>query len=143
MSNVTTIRKTIFFDASRETVWAFLTEKEKLAQWFHPAEKDFSVGEDYVCLETKDDGEPVPIIWGRVLEMNPPEKLVTTFVINPFEGAETTVTWLLENAAGGTRLTLHHEGIAEAAGPAALPFLTALDQGWDKHFEGWRNAAAR
>ncbi|MBT6093320.1 MAG: SRPBCC domain-containing protein [Rhodospirillaceae bacterium] len=143
MSNVTTISKTVFFNASRDTVWSYLTKKEKLAVWFHPTEKDLHADEDYVCLATGEDGEPARKIWGRVLEMNEPEKLVMTFIIDPFEGAETTVTWLLESAAGGTRLTLRHQGIAEATGPAALPFLTALDQGWDRHLDGLRSAAAQ
>ncbi len=45
----------------------------------------------------------------------------------------TTVTWLLEEALGGTRLTLHHEGIGAAAGDAAHSLLMALDAGWDAH----------
>ena len=30
------ITKTVFLKAPRDTVWAFLTEKDKLARWFHP-----------------------------------------------------------------------------------------------------------
>ncbi len=41
-----TLIKTIIIDASQETVWSFLTEKDKLAIWFHPADKDFVEGED-------------------------------------------------------------------------------------------------
>ena len=44
-------------NASRETVWAFLTEKDKLAQWFHPADVDLAVGKDYkLKLTIHDDG---------------------------------------------------------------------------------------
>jgi len=39
--NTTTITKSIFFNAPRETVWAFLTDKDKLGEWYHPAEADF------------------------------------------------------------------------------------------------------
>jgi len=46
----TTINKTVFFNASRETVWAYLTEKDKLAQWFHPAENDLLEGEEYKLI---------------------------------------------------------------------------------------------
>jgi len=74
--------------------------------------------------------------------MKPPSKLVTTFVIDPFQGNETTVTWELHKAAGGTRLSLSHEGIAEATGEAALHLLTALDNGWDKHLDDLRTEAS-
>lgn len=139
---VTTIQKTVFFNASRETVWTFLTEKEKLAQWFHPPEKDLAEGTDYALIRTDDDGEKAPIIWGRVILMDAPNKLVYSFIINPFDGAETIVTWILEDAAGGTRLSLTHEGVAEAAGPETLRMLMSLDRGWDEHLETMRKATA-
>jgi len=83
----------------------------------------------------------VPQIWGKVLLMEVPNKLVYTFIIAPFKGAETVVTWVLEEAAGGTRLTLTHEGIAEASGDGALQLLQALDKGWDEHLGQLRSAA--
>ena len=54
----------------------------------------------------------------------------------------TTVSWTLEEAAGGTRVTLVHEGVGEAAGEAALGLLTALDKGWDEHFLKLRSLVA-
>jgi len=137
----TTISKTVFFNAPRETVWAFLTRKEKLAQWFHPSDTDLAKGSDYRLYRLADNGAKIPQIWGRVLTMEAPELLVYTFMIEPLGSAETTVTWLLEEAAGGTRLSLTHEGIAEAAGAAALGLLQALDHGWDEHLDRLRKAA--
>jgi uncharacterized protein YndB with AHSA1/START domain len=137
----TTISKTVFFNASRATVWSFLTDKDKLAQWFHPAEADLTEGEDYALVRKTDDGLSVRQIWGRVLKMEAPSKLVYTFVIDPFNGAETTVTWVLEEAAGGTRLSLTHEGVAEATGNAAMQLLMALDHGWDEHLDRLRKSA--
>jgi uncharacterized protein YndB with AHSA1/START domain len=133
MTEQTTISKSIFLNASRRTVWAFLTDNDKLGQWFRQAQADLAEGRDYALVATTDDGVSVPQIWGRVLKMDPPNRLVMTFAIGPFDGAETTLTWVLEDAAGGTRLSMTHEGIAEAAGPAALQLLMALDHGWDKH----------
>ncbi|MEP3280275.1 MAG: SRPBCC domain-containing protein [Stappiaceae bacterium] len=141
MTKTTTISKTVFFNAGRETVWAFLTDKDKLGAWYHPARADLKQGEKYELIKKTDDSGQ-PIIWGKVLTMDPPSKLVTTFVIGPFDGAETTVTWILEEAAGGTRLSLTHEGIAEATGPAAMQLLMALDDGWDEHLGSLRKAAA-
>ncbi len=138
----TTITKTIFLNADAETVWAFLTDKNKLAEWFHPAESDLEQGCDYTLLGQADDGTSVKKCWGSVVESKRPKKLVYTFTIEPFGGAMTTVTWLLVEASGGTRLTLEHEGISAAAGAAALPLLMALDAGWDAHLGRLRDAAS-
>jgi len=137
MSNSTLI-KTFIFAASRETVWSFLTEKDKLAQWFHPATSDFVEGEDYALVRESDDGTQVKQCWGTVLRMDKPNSLVCSFTIEPFNGALTTVTWTLEETVGGTKLTLQHEGIEQAAGEAALGVLLALDKGWDKHVDQLR-----
>ena len=112
--STTVITKTVFFAAAPETVWAFLTEKDKLAQWFHPADKDLKQGEDYTLLDQHNG--MTRICWGTVMEMNAPHRLVYTFTVNPLKGALTTVTWTLEQAAEGTRLTLTHEGVEAAAG---------------------------
>ena len=138
MSNSTLI-KTFIFAASRETVWSFLTEKDKLAQWFHPATSDFVEGEDYALIRENDDGKQVKQCWGTVLRMDKPSELVYSFTIEPLNGALTTVTWTLEETRGGTKLTLQHEGIDQAAGEAALGILLALDKGWDKHADQLRD----
>jgi len=141
MSNSTLI-KTFVFAASRETVWSFLTEKDKLAQWFHPATSDFVEGEDYALVREDDDGTQVKQCWGTVLKMDKPDSLVYSFTIGPLNGALTTVTWTLEEIEGGTKLTLQHDGIEEAAGEAAIRLLLALDKGWDKHADQLRDSIA-
>jgi len=133
----TTINKSCFFAASRETVWSFLTEKDKLAQWFHPATADLTEGEDYALVD-KNSGDK--ILWGNVIKMDKPSILVYTFTFESFNGAMTTVTWTLEKITGGTRLTLKHEGISEAAGEAAMGLLIALDKGWDEHINSMRRS---
>jgi len=135
----TTITKTIFLNAPREVVWSFLTQKDKLARWFHPAEEDLQEGRDYTLLDQKNGMSR--ICWGNVLEMRPFASLVYTFTVQPLNGAMTTVRWTLEDAAGRTRLTLRHEGIEQAAGEAAFMMLSALDTGWDVHFGRLRDAA--
>lgn len=131
--NTTTIEKSIFANASRETVWEYLTDKDKLGEWYHPAEANLEEGLEYFLFAENEDGTKRRQVWGRVLEIEKPSLLVTTFNIPPFDGKETTVTWVLREAAGGTRIHLTHEGIAEASGAAALQLLTALDIGWDSH----------
>ncbi len=142
MTDTTTITKTAFFNASPATVWGFLTRSDKLAKWFHPAKADLSEGDEYALLGTTGDSKGVPLIWGRVLEMDVPNRLVYTFIIDAFGGSETTVTWVLEEAAGGTRLSLTHEGVPEAAGEATMRMLMSLDSGWDEHLDRLRKSLA-
>ena len=141
MSDVT-ITKSVFFAAPRETVWSFLTEKDKLALWFHPAEADLADGEDYALIETAEDGAVTRICWGTVLEMERYSRMVWAFTAQPLGGALTTVTWTLEDVSGGTKLSLLHEGIGAAAGEAAMKVLLSMDAGWDEHFGRLRRAAA-
>jgi uncharacterized protein YndB with AHSA1/START domain len=73
--------------------------------------------------------------------MHEPQRLVTTFCIEPFGESETLLTWTLQPVANGTRLTLVHEGIADASGDAVMQMLMALDAGWDEHFADLRRFA--
>lgn len=129
-----TIHKTIFLDAPIEMVWGFLTEKDKLALWFHEADQDLAEGKPYTLLHSKGD----KACWGNVLKMDAPNELVYSFTISPLNGKMTTVSWALEEMAGGTRLTLKHTGIAAAVSGSPMSLLMALDVGWDKHFAGLR-----
>jgi uncharacterized protein YndB with AHSA1/START domain len=135
-----TITKTVFFRSPRETVWAFLTEKNALAEWFHAPEADLSAGQDYVLLSNAADGTVAKQCWGTVEHWEPPSKLVYSFTVKPLNGVMTTVTWTLDEAHGGTRLTLIHEGL-RAAG-AELGLLVALDAGWDEHLGRLRTLGA-
>ncbi|MEM7021145.1 MAG: SRPBCC domain-containing protein [Pseudomonadota bacterium] len=128
----TTISKSAFFKVPRETVWAFLTEGEKLGQWFFAPEADLVAGQDYVMSQPGETGDEAVRCWGRVLEMEPPSKLVYSFTIKPMNGVMSKVTWILEEVLGGTRLTLEHTGLGQT-GEAALGLLAALDGGWDRH----------
>lgn len=139
--NTTTINKSIFLAASRETVWDYLTDKNKLGEWFHPAAENLVEGKPYALLADATDSSS-KMCWGEVLSASKPSFLSYTFTIKPLGGAMTTVNWTLEEAAGGTRVTLVHEGIGQAAGDAALGLLMALEEGWDKHFVKLRGIVA-
>lgn len=137
--SATTINKTIFIGAPRETVWEFLTNKDKLGEWFHPAVENLQAGRPYTLLKDASDTDS-RICWGDVLSATPPASLTYTFSIGgPMGDAMSTVHWTLEEALGGTRVTLVHEGVSEAAGDAALGLLMALDKGWDEHFAKLRS----
>ena len=81
MSN-TTLSKTTLFDAPPETVWSFLTEKDKLAQWFHPATADLVEGEDYALVSEDENGKQTKLCWGTVLKMDKPNTLIYSFTIS-------------------------------------------------------------
>ena len=139
--STTTINKSIFLAAPRETVWEYLTDKDKLGEWFHPAAENLVEGKPYALLGDAADSNS-RMCWGDVLSAKKPSFLSYSFTIKPMGGAMTTVNWTLEEAAGGTRVTLIHEGIGEAAGDAALGLLMALEEGWDKHFVKLRRIVA-
>jgi uncharacterized protein YndB with AHSA1/START domain len=139
MSN-DTLYKSAIFAASPETVWSFLTQKEKLGLWFNPAQDDLAVGKPYALLNEAEDGTSSKMCWGTVHEMDKPSRLVYSFTISPLGGEMTTVTWTLEEIPGGTKLSLKHEGIGAAAGEGAIGLLMALDGGWDKHLGALRTA---
>lgn len=136
-----TLTKTAIFAATPETVWEFLTDKDKLGTWFHPARQNLAEGEDYELIRESEDGVLTRQIWGKVLKADKPNELVCTFIIGPFGDKETTVTWTLTPVAGGTKLTLGHEGIAAASHGSSLSLMMALDHGWDKHIQSLRDAA--
>lgn len=138
--SVTTIQKSIFIKADRETVWSYITDAKKLAEWFHPAANDLAPNKPYALLADANDPES-KIAWGDVTTFDKPSKLVYTFSLKPMGDGITTVSWTLEDAAGGTRLTIVHEGIDEATKDTGSGFLFALDAGWDKHFEKLRAVA--
>jgi len=140
--STTTINKSIFLAASRETVWEYLTDKDKLGQWFHPAAQNLTEGKPYQLLKDAADADS-KICWGDVVTAKKPSSLSYTFTIGgPMGDSMSTVNWTLEDAAGGTRVTMVHEGISEAAGDAALGLIMALDKGWDEHFVKLRGQTA-
>lgn len=121
----TTIRKSIFIAASRDTVWQYLTEAKLLGAWFHPARSDLADGEDYT-LVSQNDGDRM--CWGKVTEMRAPDYMRWDFTVGPMNGAMSQVEWTLADAPGGTRLTLEHSGLPETAD--AFGLVLALDKGW-------------
>lgn len=130
----TTLNKTIFLKASREQVWAYLTEPDKLARWFHKPETTITEGE--FAMYGTESGEK--LIWGEVTVSKPYETLEYTFSVKPMNGASSLVKWTLEEVPGGTRLSLVHEGLPE--NEEAFGLVLALDKGWDDHLGRMRQS---
>jgi uncharacterized protein YndB with AHSA1/START domain len=122
-----TIHKSIYLKATPAQVWAYLTEPEKLAIWFHKPKKTLVEGA-YAMYGTESGDK---LMWGDVQLAEPFTRLEYTFTIAPMGDAVSTVKWVLEEVSGGTRLSLTHEGLPQ--NQEAFGLLLALDKGWDDH----------
>jgi len=96
--------KTIVLNATPEHVWEFLTDKDKLGEWFHSAKESLAIGKPYSLVDDTKSASPNDMCWGEVKVMKAPTLLQYTFTVKPLGGAMTTVTWELEAAHGGTKL---------------------------------------
>ena len=133
--------KTLFLKAPPEHVWKFLTEKDKLAIWFHNAEEDVRDGGNFTLVSNSLGKEGERIVWGEVIEFDPPRRLVHKFTHNFLNGAETTCEWTLSSVEGGTILRLEHTGW-ENAKEIAFSQGADHDVGWDEHFARLRKVTS-
>lgn len=133
-----TLVKTIFLKATPESVWAYLTEADKLGEWFHKAKETLTEGNEYALLSDSDDN--CSVCWGKVLEAKPHSKLVYSFTHDYLGSHKTTVTWELSAQCDGTQLVMTHTGLETSAKP--LDMLTSHDKGWDDHFIKLREKAS-
>jgi len=124
--------KTIYLKATPEKVWRHLTDKELLARWFHETNRNLSEKVSFQYLSFDYDKEDRKLMWGDVIEFDPPNKLVHTFTHQWLEGVVTTVSWELREVDGGTQLTMTHAGITK------FNELTDHDKGWDEHLQRLR-----
>jgi uncharacterized protein YndB with AHSA1/START domain len=127
-----TLNKSIYLKATPEQVWEYLTDPDKLATWFHKPKAPLAKGA-YAMYGTESGDK---LMWGDVLVSDPFERLEYTFTITPMGAATSTVKWALAQVAGGTRLSLVHEGLP--TGEEAFGLTLALDKGWDSHLARMR-----
>ncbi|WP_377507241.1 SRPBCC domain-containing protein [Octadecabacter sp. R77987] len=128
------LTKTIFLRADKTTVWDYLTDPEKLGIWFHKPKNTLTLGESFEMFGTESGDK---LLWGTVTNARPHDLLEYTFTIPHMPDTISTVTWTLESVAGGTRLSLNHQGLP---GTEDMFYLSlALDSGWDGHFVRLRN----
>ncbi|GAB5415801.1 MAG: hypothetical protein Cons2KO_34040 [Congregibacter sp.] len=133
------LRKTLFIKAPAAHVWKFLTEKEKLAIWFHEGKDDLMPDGPYAVVTNSLGKEGDKLCWGRVLEFDPPSRLVHTFTHTGLQGVETTCEWTLVDVEGGSILTLEHSGFEKI--DAGFKQGADHDIGWDEHFVRLRKVA--
>lgn len=137
----TSIVKTAFFAADKETVWDFLTDKDKLGEWFYQGDKNLTDGAPFTLYGKDDDGNKKKMVWGEVKKWNPFSELVHSFYIAPLEGSNSELKWTLEDVGNGTKLTLEHSGMSVEG--EAFNLIMHLDTGWDKHLGALREAAGK
>lgn len=130
----TTIRKSIFLNATPDQVWQWLTDPEKLGQWFHKPSAPLTEGTPLEMFGAESGDK---LMWGTVQVARPPEYLEYTFTIKPMGEAVSLVKWSLNPVAGGTRLSLEHSGLSHEI--EAFGLILALDKGWDSHIGQMRD----
>lgn len=131
----TILQKSIYLKATPAQVWAYLTDPAKLAIWFHKPDSALVEG-DYEMFGVESGDK---LMWGKVLVTEPYSRLEYTFTIAPMGDQTSTVKWSLEEVAGGTKLSLRHEGLPQGA--EAFGLTLALDKGWDDHLTRMRASA--
>lgn len=107
------------FDAPRQLVFDYFTVPELICTWWGPqsvkTEKaEINLHAGGACRwEMRDPENTLLILYGRIVEVVPPERLVMT---HQWQGDDQVTTLTLEFIAEGekTRLLLKQEGISKA-----------------------------
>ena len=81
-------QKSVFLNADRQTVWAYLTDPDKLAIWFHAPKTPLAEGQPMKMFGA-DIGDL--LMWGDVIVARAHEYLEYTFVIKTIGDAISTV----------------------------------------------------
>jgi uncharacterized protein YndB with AHSA1/START domain len=126
------ILATVEIAAPPERVFQAMTTGEEIVRWWGSEgayrttawKVDLRTGGTWRADGKGADGQTFSV-GGRILEVDPPRKLVQTWKSDWDPGPETTVSFRFEAIDGGTRLTLRHEGFVEAAS-------------CESHAEGWQ-----
>ena len=102
--------------ASPDEVWAALTEPERVAEWLTDASPVGDVGDVY-RLDFGDGS----VVEGVIREVEPGHRFVHTWVwADARPRQETIVSWTVDALpGGGGRVTLVHDGWAEAGADSA------------------------
>jgi uncharacterized protein YndB with AHSA1/START domain len=112
----------------RDATWAALTEPSLVERWFTRASRVGTAGDAYVL--DFGDGD---VMRGELLEVVPRERLAYSWGWGDDAAARTRVRWELADGEDGTRVTLTHDGWAEAG-------LTPKDR--DEHAAYWEGYVA-
>lgn len=101
----------VHIDAPIETVWSELVKTTSPrpflwdGAWDIP---DFTAGQPYRVMA---NGDKCVAVIGKIIEMDPPRKLVTSFRLTTLPDPPSTVTYTLSEKDGGTEFSLITENI--------------------------------
>ena len=101
----------VLIDAPIDTVWSELVDTTRPRPFFWNGSWDtpgFTAGSPYRV--SSNNGKAVAVI-GRILEMDPPHRLVTTFRLTALPDPPSRVTYLLKEKDGGTEFSLITERV--------------------------------
>ena len=125
------IHHQLFFPHPPRAVWEFLTDSALMQQWLMPNDFKPVAGHEFTFrinpMPTMDfDG----IVYCKVLEIVPFEKLSYTWKLGPGDGSvniDSTVTFELQPKDNGTNLVLDHADfvVMKNAG-----IFNAMEKGW-------------
>lgn len=129
------IRKEVVFPDPIEKVWHALTDPQALAEWLMPNNFKPVAGHKF-NFHIDPMGPMLGIVECEVVEVEPPRRLVYTWVMRPSKPdrprhAPMTLTWTLEPVGSGTRLTLVQTG-AEAMN---WFFRLSMNMGWSRYLK--------
>lgn len=125
-STVPTYLYVTYIRATPERVWQALTDADLTARyWGHANVSDWQPGSNWEHRRT--DGSGAVDVTGRVLEAEPPTRLVMTFEDSPEEAGQrkaSIVTFLVEQHRDIVRLTVTHENLPN------VEMLNGISSGW-------------
>lgn len=101
----------VFIKAPIETVWSELINASTPRPFFWNSKwetRAMAPGNAYRVVSG--DGRTVAVV-GEILEMEPPNKLVTTFRLTSLDDPASKVTYTLDEVDGGTEFTLITENV--------------------------------
>jgi uncharacterized protein YndB with AHSA1/START domain len=109
------LRKEVFLPHAPERVWVALTDPRAIAEWLMPNTFRAEVGAEFAFRYDAQPGCGDGMTTCRVLELDPPRRMVWSWV-NHKPGESPTkhpmkVEWTLMPERGGTRLVLVHSGL--------------------------------
>jgi len=136
METIPAVQVTRRFAASREVVFAALTQPDALRQWFGPdgattavADVDLRPGGRY-RFEMHGSEGGVHSVGGEYIDIDPPARLVFTWAWKSTPERESLVTITLKPDGDGTLLTLLHEQFAD-------------EEARDHHESGWTSSLGK
>jgi uncharacterized protein YndB with AHSA1/START domain len=133
-----TTRRTV--DAPRALVFEAFTKPEHLKRWMGPCnltmvvcDSDFRVGGSYRFVLRAPNGQEAGF-GGTFIEIVPPERIVRTFVFEPFPDAEAVETLQLDERNGQTTITTTtvHKTVESSDGHLGSGMEAGMTEGYER-----------